>query len=99
LLLENRSYELTGGQPLPPRVDFAGLARAAGLAGGGATGQGKVERIETLAEFEAALPGLLREAGPHFVVLPVTTREPLPPVNHSDHAGRIRKLRAGLGIV
>jgi thiamine pyrophosphate-dependent acetolactate synthase large subunit-like protein len=98
LLLENRSYELTGGQPLPPRVDFAGLARAAGLPGGGATRKGKVERIETLAEVEQALPRLLTEEGPHFVVLPVTNREPLPPVNHSDHAGRIAKLRSGLGL-
>ena len=98
LLLENRSYELTGGQPLPPRVDFAALARAAGLAGGGATGTGKVERIETLARFADALPRLLAEDGPHFVVLPVTTREALPPVNHSDHAGRIRTLRRALGM-
>jgi thiamine pyrophosphate-dependent acetolactate synthase large subunit-like protein len=79
-------------------VDFAALARAAGLAGGGATGTGKVERIETLAGFEDALPRLLEEDGPHFVVLPVTTREPLPAVNHSDHAGRIRTLRQALGI-
>lgn len=98
LLLENRSYELTGGQPLPPRVDFAALACAAGLAGGGATGKGKVERLETMAQFEEALPRLLAEQGPHFVVLPVTTREPLPSVNHSDHAGRIRTLRRALGV-
>jgi thiamine pyrophosphate-dependent acetolactate synthase large subunit-like protein len=98
LLLENRSYELTGGQPLPPRVDFAALARAAGFQGGGATRQGKVERIESLAEVEQALPRLLTEEGPHFVVLPVTNREPLPPVNHSDHAGRITKLRSALGL-
>ena len=98
LLLENRSYELTGGQPLPPRVDFAGLARAAGLEGGGATGKGKVERIESLGEFTQALPRLLSEEGPHFVVLPVTTQQPLPPVNHSDHSERIRKLRRALGV-
>jgi phosphonopyruvate decarboxylase len=98
LLLENRSYELTGAQPLPARVDFTALARAAGFQGGGATGAGKVERIETLAAFEDALPRLLAEAGPHFVVLPATTREPLPPVNHSDHAERIRKLRGALGV-
>jgi thiamine pyrophosphate-dependent acetolactate synthase large subunit-like protein len=98
LLLENRSYELTGSQPLSPRVDFAALARAAGLDGGGATGKGKVERIETLGQFEQELPRLLTESGPHFVVLPVTNREPLPPVNHSDHAGRIRKLRHALGV-
>ncbi len=95
-LLENRSYELTGRQPLPARVDFEALARAAGLAGGGATGTGKVERIESLPEFSDALPRLLAEPGPHFVVLPVTTREPLPPVNHTDHAERIRRLRRAL---
>ncbi len=98
LLLENRSYELTGAQPLSSRVDFAALARAAGLDGGGATGKGKVERIETLAQFEQELPRLLTEDGPHFVVLPVTNREPLPPVNHTDHAGRIRKLQHALGV-
>jgi len=97
-LLENRSYEITGGQVLPSRVDFAALARGAGLEGGGATGKGKVERIDTLAAFQDALPRLLAETGPHFVVLPVTNREPLPPVNHSDHAERIRKLRRALGI-
>lgn len=98
LLLENRSYEMVGGQPLPPRVDFEALARAAGFHGGGASGKGKVERIESLAAFEAELPRLLKEEGPHFVVLPVTNKEPLPPVNHSDHAGRVQKLRKALGV-
>ncbi len=97
ILLENRQYEITGGQPLPPRADFCALARGAGLEGGGATGKGKVERIETLGEFEKALPRLLSEEGPHFVVLPVTNSQPLPPVRHTDHAGRIERLRRGLG--
>ena len=98
LLMENRSYEMVGAQPLPPRADFTALARAAGFEGGGATGKGKVERITTLEAFEKALPRLLTEEGPHFVVLPVTNKDPLPPVSHTDHAGRIRKLRRGLGI-
>jgi phosphonopyruvate decarboxylase len=98
LLMENRCYELIGGQPLPPGVDFAALARAAGIEGGGATGKGKVERIETLDAFEKALPRLLAEEGPHFVVLAVTNREPLPPISHTDHAGRIRKMRKLLGV-
>lgn len=98
LLLENRSYEMTGGQPLAPGPDFAALGRAAGVDGGGATGLGKVERIDTLDAFEAALPRLLTEAGPHFVVLPVENREPLPPVNHTNHAERIRRLRAALSV-
>lgn len=98
LLMENRSYEIIGGQLLPERVDFTALAKAAGFEGGGATGKGKVERIETLAIFKEAMPRLLTEEGPHFVVLPVTNKEPLPPICHSDHAGRIRKLRKGLGL-
>ena len=98
LLLENRSYEMTGGQPLPAGPDFAALARAAGVPGGGLTGRGTVERIATLEEFADALPRILSEPGPHFVVLPVQTRHPLPPVDHSDHAGRVIALRKALGV-
>ena len=98
LLMENRSYEMIGGQLLPARADFTALAKAAGIEGGGATGKGKVERIESLAAFEKALPRLLTEEGPHFVILPVTNKKPLPPISHTDHAGRIRKLRKGLGL-
>jgi phosphonopyruvate decarboxylase len=98
LLLENRCYELTGAQSLPPRADFTALARAAGIEGGGVTRQGKIERIETLTAFQEALPRLLIEEGPHFVILPVTNREPLPPVKHTDHAWRIRRLRKALEV-
>jgi thiamine pyrophosphate-dependent acetolactate synthase large subunit-like protein len=91
LLMENRSYEMTGGQELTPGVDFAALARGAGIDG--------VERIEDLRTFEAELSRLLTEPGPHFVVLPVTNTEPLPPVSHTDHAGRVVKLREGLGLI
>jgi len=89
---------MTGGQPLPDGPDFAALARAAGVAGGGLTGHGSVERIETLEELAGVLPRILGEPGPHFVVLPVQTRHALPPVNHSDHAGRIVALRRALGV-
>jgi thiamine pyrophosphate-dependent acetolactate synthase large subunit-like protein len=98
LLLENRRYEITGGQPLAPRVDFEALARAAGIEGGGATGRGRVERIELLDQFEAALPRLLSEPGPHFVVTPVQNSQPLPPVRHTDHAERVQRLRRALGV-
>ena len=90
LLLENRSYEMTGGQPLAPKVDFVTLARGAGV--------DKVERIDDLTAFEIELPRLLTEPGPHFVVLPVTNSEPLPPVAHTDHAERVADLRRGLGL-
>lgn len=90
LLLENRSYEMTGGQPLAPNVDFVALARGAGV--------DKVERIDDLTAFDEELPRLLAEPGPHFVVLPVTNSEPLPPVAHTDHAERVVRLRRGLGL-
>lgn len=98
LLLENRSYEMVGGQGLPPAVDFVALAKAAGVDGGGPGGAGKVERWETLAEARTGLPRVLEEPGPHFVVIPVENHEPLPPVAHTDHAGRIRNLRRALGL-
>lgn len=98
LLLENRLYEMTGGQPLPSRVDFAGLARASGIEGGGVNGTGSVETWHTLAQVADDLPRVLRTPGPHFVTIPVINAEPLPPVNHTDHAGRVRRLRGGLGI-
>jgi thiamine pyrophosphate-dependent acetolactate synthase large subunit-like protein len=90
LLLENRSYELTGGQGFAPGVDFPALARGAGVE--------RVERIEELSEFDAALPRLLGEPGPHFVVLRVENSEPLPPVRHTDHTMRVTKLRQALGV-
>jgi thiamine pyrophosphate-dependent acetolactate synthase large subunit-like protein len=99
LLLENRSYEMTGGQPLPNGPDFAALARAAGVEGGGLTGHGTVKRIETVEAFAESLPGILGEPGPHFVVLPVHTRHQLPAVSHTDHAGRVAALRTVLGVV
>ncbi len=98
LLLENRTYEMVGGQPLPPLVDFVGLARAAGIEGGGREGSGRVERWETLDDIDLRLPEVLSEQGPHFVVIPVHNSQPLPPVAHTDHAQRIVALRAGLGV-
>jgi phosphonopyruvate decarboxylase len=98
LLLENRTYEMTGGQPLPDRPDFVALAAAAGIQGGGRSGHGTVQRIDDLEIFGRELPRLLDEPGPHFVVLPVENNEPLPPVAHTDHAGRVTRLRRALGV-
>ncbi len=90
LLLENRSYEMTGGQELASGADFIALARGAGIE--------KTERIEDLPGFEEAADRLLTEPGPHFVVVPITNSEPLPPVNHTDHATRVTSLRRALGV-
>jgi thiamine pyrophosphate-dependent acetolactate synthase large subunit-like protein len=90
LLLENRSYEMTGGQTFAPGVDFVALARGSGI--------DKVERIDDLDSVETEMPRLLTEPGPHFVVLPVTNSEPLPAVSHTDHSTRVANLRAALGV-
>ena len=96
ILLENRKYEMTGGQPLADRVDFEALANAAGIDGGGANGNGTVTRWDSLEDVERALPAVLTVPGPHFVVVPVTNTAPLPPVAHTDHAQRVVLLQAAL---
>ena len=65
-LLENRSYEMVGGQELPPRADFVELARASGFEGGGATGNGKVERIDSLQRFSGKPAPDTHRGGPSF---------------------------------
>tara|TARA_A100001037_G_scaffold306851_1_gene357158 strand:+ start:20480 stop:21064 length:585 start_codon:yes stop_codon:yes gene_type:complete len=95
-LLENRCYEMVGGQEFSQSVDFEKIASGSGFQNGGRTGKGKIEKIDTLSELEESLPRLLTEAGPHFVIVPVKNSEKLPPVNHSDHAQRIVNLRTNL---
>jgi thiamine pyrophosphate-dependent acetolactate synthase large subunit-like protein len=97
-LLENRSYEMTGGQPLPSRADFAALARAAGIAGCGPGGTGKVLTWTSVEEVEHGLTSALTDPGPHFIVVPVSNSVALPATSHTDHAGRVTTLRTGLGI-
>jgi len=60
-VLENGTYEITGNQPIPGagRIDFAGLARAAGFP--------RVHSFRQPEDYEAALPGILAEDGPVFV--------------------------------
>jgi phosphonopyruvate decarboxylase len=72
LLFWNQRYESSGGQPLPPaRVDFAGLARASGLA---------AEVVATEGEFRGAFPRI-RERGPGLLVVDTAfdPAEPIPP--------------------
>lgn len=95
-LLENRCYEMVGGQKFSQGIDFEKIAIGSGFEGGGKTGKGKIEKIDNLKDLENSLPRLLSEPGPHFVIVPVKNSEELPPVNHSDHAQRIVKLRTNL---
>lgn len=60
-VLENGTYEITGNQPIPGagRVDFPGLARAAGFR--------RVYSFNRAVGYEAAVPEILQAEGPVFV--------------------------------
>lgn len=60
-VLENGTYEITGNQPIPGagRVDFPGMARAAGFP--------RVYSFNRDVGYEAALPEILEAEGPVFV--------------------------------
>ena len=63
IVVNNGTYEITGNQPVPGAadVDFVGLARASGFPVAAA--------YDDAADFEAALPDLLRARGPALVEL------------------------------
>ena len=91
-LCENGIYEANGGHPIPgrDRVDFAAIARAAGYR--------RADTIETLADFEAKIPGLLREEGPVFVVLKLVPGPPPPQDYAFIHGAAARAaFKAALG--
>ncbi|MBI4492805.1 MAG: thiamine pyrophosphate-binding protein [Chloroflexi bacterium] len=64
-ILQNRVYELTGGQSLPniDHLDFATIARGCGLK--------HVHSFGEFADYERELPRLLASEGPLFAVLDV----------------------------
>ncbi len=67
IVLEGRTYDTSGGQPIPGegRADLAGLARDAGYH--------SAVTIDDEAALAAALPDLLRREGPAFVCLHVNS--------------------------
>ncbi len=68
---ENGCYEANGSHPIPGqnRVDFAGLARAAGYA--------RVFEFDGHNRFAAELPDVLSASGPVFATLKIEAAEPL----------------------
>ena len=68
---ENGCYEANGSHPIPgrDRVDFAGLARAAGYA--------RVFEFDGPDRFAAELPDVLSAPGPVFATLKIEAAEPL----------------------
>lgn len=69
---ENGTYEANGGHPIPckDQVSFAGLALAAGYR--------EAHEFSELDALEAALPAILRAAGPVLVDLKVEPGESYP---------------------
>jgi sulfopyruvate decarboxylase subunit beta len=64
-IIQNDTYEITGNQPVPGagRVDFAAMARAAGIR--------RVYSFDDADEYAARLPQVLATAGPVVVVVRV----------------------------
>jgi hypothetical protein len=93
VIIDNQMYEITGGQPTAGTgvVDFAGLARSAGI--------GRVYTCETLEAWRASAPAALSGPGPVAVWLRVDgrlgQRTPRPP---RPMAEQIRRLRQALGV-
>jgi sulfopyruvate decarboxylase subunit beta len=67
VVLEGRTYDTSGGQPTPNegKVDFAGLARAAGYR--------RAETADDEATLRRVLPELLREDGPSLLCVRVNS--------------------------
>jgi phosphonopyruvate decarboxylase len=70
-VVENGTYEANGGHPIPneARIDFAGMARAAGYP--------HVKQFSELAAFEGGVAGLLRQDGPLLAVLRIERAGPI----------------------
>ena len=64
-LFHNGVYEVSGSQQIPAegKIDFAGLARAAGYA--------SAHRFDDLEELRTGLPSLLQQEGPVFIELAI----------------------------
>ena len=93
LILDNGLYEVTGGQPTAGtgRVDFAAMARAAGIS--------RVYAFDAITDWQAAATEALAGPGPVVVVLKVqgkfgqTTPKPPRPM-----AEQIQRLQSALGL-
>jgi thiamine pyrophosphate-dependent acetolactate synthase large subunit-like protein len=92
ILIDNGLYEVTGGQPTvgARRIDFAGLARAAGI--------GRVYTFEGLDDWRAEAAEVVSGPEASFIWLKVEgklgQKTPLPPRAMSE---QIARLKAGLG--
>jgi len=83
---QNEVYEITGGQPIPnaERVDFAGIALAAGFV--------RAQTFDDVAALERDLPALLAAEGPSFLTLK------LRPFSWDDSGPRRRTIDAARAL-
>lgn len=89
LLFENRHYESSGGQALPPvSIDWVAAARAAGLA--------HVARVEDADTLQGALAQTRQGPGPTLLVLSTAfdPHEPVPPYSERPDEIRLNFTRA-----
>jgi thiamine pyrophosphate-dependent acetolactate synthase large subunit-like protein len=93
VILDNGLYEVTGGQPIPGsgRIDFPGLARAAGIS--------RVFSFQALESWSAAAGEILGGSGPAVIALRVEGRlgQRTPRAPH-PMAEQIRRLQSALGV-
>jgi len=92
-VFKNDAYEFSGGQPIPAagRVDFAGLAAAAGYVA--------TYRFGEIEEFEGALDGVLAQTGPVLAELAVDVGDEDPPgsqIETNPFPEHVRALRRAL---
>lgn len=82
---ENNCYEANGGHPIPGagRLDFAGLARAAGYR--------HVHEFSGQDDFAARIGSVLNEEGPVFATLKVVAGESSPQDFRALHSAQTRR--------
>jgi sulfopyruvate decarboxylase subunit beta len=89
VIMDNGVYEVTGGQPVPRRPDFAALARASGIS--------QVHSFSDTAAWAAAAETVLKTTGTTVIVLDI---EPAPdrpaPKSPGPAAARAVSLRQAL---
>jgi thiamine pyrophosphate-dependent acetolactate synthase large subunit-like protein len=89
VVLDNELYEVTGGQPTPGagKVDFAGVARAAGIP--------QAHAFDDLAAWQAGAAQALTGRGPALIWLKVQgqlgQKTPRPPRAMAEQIARLRE--------
>jgi len=86
---DNREYESSGGEPTVSRggrIDFAGVARAAGIQSS--------RRVTTVEELKDAVRHALQHDGPHFIWVGIEAgRTKVPPLPYDELENKYRFIR------